>query len=90
MYEIIFRNPAKRFLKNLNIDSQKRVLNKIEKLINNPKIGKPLTGNLKGFWRLRQDNYRIIYKIKEQELIIYIINIGDRERIYKNKFSNHL
>jgi mRNA interferase RelE/StbE len=83
MYEIIFRNPAKRFLKKIDKNSQKKVLEKIQKLKNNPRIGKPLTGNLKGFWRLRQDNYRIVYRIKDQELIVYIMNIGSRENIYK-------
>jgi len=83
MYEIIFRNPAKRFLKNLDKDSQERILKKIDKLKDNPRIGKPLTGNLRGLWRLRQDNYRIIYKIKDQELVIYVINMGDRGRVYK-------
>ncbi|MFH1358967.1 MAG: type II toxin-antitoxin system RelE/ParE family toxin [archaeon] len=82
MHEIIFRNPAKRFLKNLDKNSQKRILKKIEKLKENSRIGKPLTGNLRGLWRLRQDNYRIIYKIKDQELIIYVMNIGDRGRVY--------
>ncbi len=83
MYEIIFRNPAKRFLKNLSKDSQKKILEKIEKLKDNPRIGKPLTGNLRGLWRLRFDNYRIVYRIKDQELIVYVMNIGDREGIYK-------
>lgn len=83
MYEIIFRNPAKRFLKKIDKNSQKKVLEKIQKLKNNPRIGKPLTGNLKGFWRLRQDNYRIVYRIKDQELIVYVMNIGSRENIYK-------
>ena len=83
MYEIIFRNPAKRFLKNLSKGSQKKILEKIEKLKDNPRIGKPLTGNLRGLWRLRFDNYRIVYRIKDQELIVYVMNIGDREGIYK-------
>tara|TARA_B100000315_G_C14537489_1_gene569192 strand:- start:827 stop:1066 length:240 start_codon:yes stop_codon:yes gene_type:complete len=78
MYEIIFRNPAKSFLKKLSKDSQRRIFKKIRKLEDNPRIGKPLTGNLKGLWRLRQDNYRIIYRIKDQELIIYVMNIGNR------------
>lgn len=84
MYEIIFRNPAKNFLKKIDKKSQKKILEKIEKLKNNPRIGKPLTGNLRGFWRLRQDNYRIVYKIKDQELIIYIMNMGSRGNIYRN------
>ena len=83
MYEIIFRTPAKKFLKLLDKKFQKRILNKIEQLSRNPRIGKKLTGNLKGLWRLRQDNFRIIYRIKDQELIVYVLNIGKRENIYK-------
>ena len=83
MYEIIFRNPAKRFLKSLPKDSQERILKQIERLKKNPRIGKPLTGNLRGLWRLRQDNYRIVYKIKDQELIIYVMSIGNRDKVYK-------
>ena len=82
MYEVIFRNPATKFLKSLNKETQKRILEKIEKLKVNPRIGKPLTGNLRGLWRLRQDNYRIIYEFKDIELIIYVLNIGERENIY--------
>ncbi len=82
MYEIMFRNPAKRFIKSLNKDKQKEITEKIEKLKINPRIGKPLTGNLQGLWRLRHDNYRIIYEIKDLELIVYIINIGHRKNIY--------
>lgn len=82
MYEVIFRNPAKRFLKKLDKSFRKRILEKIEKLKNNPRIGKPLTGNLRGLWRLRQDNYRIIYKIKDQMLFIYVMDIGHRSNIY--------
>jgi len=82
MYEVIFRNPAKRFLKSLDKGAQQKVIKKIEKLKNNPRIGKPLSGNLKGLWRLRYDNYRIIYRIKDQELVIYIMNIGHRKNIY--------
>lgn len=82
MYEVMFRNPAKRFIKSLNEDVQKQITEKIEKLKNNPRIGKPLTGNLKGLWRLRHDNYRIIYGIKDLELIVYVINIGHRKNIY--------
>jgi mRNA interferase RelE/StbE len=82
MYEIIFRSPAKRFLKKLDSNVQEEMLNKIEKLKNNPELGKPLVGNLSGLWKLRYDKYRIIYQIKKQELIILVLNIGHRKNIY--------
>lgn len=82
MYEIIFRNPAKRFLKKLDKNAQKEILKKIETLRKNPRIGEPLRGYLRGLWRLRYNQYRIVYKIKDVELIIYIMNIGHRGEIY--------
>jgi len=83
MYEIIFRSPAKRFLKTLDKNIQKRILEKIKLLRQNPRIGKALYGNLAGLWRLRYDKYRIIYQIKNKGLLIYILNIGHRKNIYR-------
>ena len=54
MYEIILRNPAKKFLKRLNKGIREDILKKIEKLGDNPWIGKPLVGNLRGLWRIKQ------------------------------------
>jgi len=82
MHKIIFRSPAKKFIKKLDKKEQDNVLNKIEFLKKDPKIGKPLSGNLRGLWRLRYDKYRIIYKIREQEFIVVVLNIGHRKDIY--------
>ena len=53
-------------------------------LVEDPRIfGKPLTGNLKGLWRYRIGNYRIICEINDYTLIIRFISIGHRREIYK-------
>lgn len=50
----------------------------------NPKEkGKALQGELGGLWRYRVGNYRIIVDIKENELLILIIDLGHRKDIYK-------
>ena len=56
----------------------------------NPRLfGKPLTGNLKGYWRYRIGDYRIIAEIKDKELVIIAIDVGHRRDIYKdNWFRN--
>lgn len=82
MYDIVFRSPAERFIKKLDKNIKKEIINKIETLKENPRIGKPLSGDLAGLWRLRYDKYRIIYEIKDQMLIIFILNIGHRKNIY--------
>ena len=83
MYEIIFRTPAEKFLKKLDKNIQRKILKKISILRENPRIGKPLSGDLAGLWRLRCEKYRIIYEIKNQELIVFVLTIGHRKNIYE-------
>ncbi|MEK0337645.1 MAG: type II toxin-antitoxin system RelE/ParE family toxin [Nitrosopumilus sp.] len=82
MYKIIFKSPAKRFIKKLDRETQKIILKKIRQLEKNPRLGKPLVGSLSGLWRLRTYKYRVVYQIKNEELIIYVLNIGHRKEVY--------
>jgi mRNA interferase RelE/StbE len=42
-------------------------------LVKNPYTkGKPLKGNRKGQWRYRFSEYRVIYKIRQNELLILV------------------
>jgi len=34
-------------------------------------------------YRLRQGNYRIIYSIEDEILIVYVVKIGQRKEVYK-------
>jgi len=55
-----------------------------ERLTNNPsQLGKPLHYKLKGYWRLRVSNYRIVYHIKDADKTVSIIAIKHRKDIYK-------
>lgn len=50
--------------------------------------GKPLTGELKGYWRLRIGDYRAIYKIQADRVEVLVIKVGIRkdERVYRELF----
>lgn len=52
-----------------------------DKLMVDPlKFGSPLRRNLAGLFKLRVGNYRIIYQIKNNEVIVLIVAIGHRSR----------
>ena len=52
-----------------------------ERLITNPEIyGKPLRRTLKGYWKLRVGEYRIIFKVVEEK--IFIFGIIHRKDVY--------
>lgn len=82
MYNIILKNPAKKFIKKLDNSERKKILSKIKQLKINSQLGKPLIGNLAGLWRLRVGKFRVIYQIRNNELIIFILQVGLRKNVY--------
>jgi len=45
-------------------------------------FGKPLKGDLKGLWRYRVADYRLICSIQEQRLVVLVLKVGHRRDIY--------
>ena len=85
MWRIKATNEFRRRFKDLTKKDKplrERVIKSIEKLKENPYAGKPLSYDLAGLRSLRVGKYRIIYKIDEENKIIYLISIGHREKIY--------
>jgi len=44
-------------------------------------IGRPLKGQ--DLWRYRVGDFRVICEIRDQELVILVVLIGDRKRVYR-------
>ena len=82
MYTLIFKKDAERFLRKLDKENQKRILEKLKQLKGNPELGKPLIGNLSGLWSLRIGKYRVLYQMFQDKLVIVILDIGHRKNIY--------
>lgn len=77
--------------KHISYPDQKLILRDIRKKLSlNPKsYGEPLRGELKGYWRLRVGDYRVIYKTREEIIEVLVIKVGIRrdEEVYKKVFS---
>lgn len=49
----------------------------------NPRLkGKALVGNLKGYWRYRVGEYRIVADIVDNKLIIVLVSVAHRREVY--------
>ena len=49
----------------------------------NPRVhGKGLVGDKSGQWRYRVGDYRIICEIKDEEIVILVLEVGHRREIY--------
>ena len=41
--------------------------------------GKPLTGEFKGYWRLRVEDHRVVYRIIKDQVLVLVVKIGIRK-----------
>ena len=80
----IKQSAKKELLKSPKRELQK-VTNKILSLSENPRPSgvEKLSGDDK--YRIRQGNYRIIYSIHDEQLIITVVKIGHRRDIYRKR-----
>ncbi len=46
------------------------------------RFGHALLGDLKGFWRYRVGDYRIVADISDQEIRVMIVTVGHRRDVY--------
>ena len=85
-YSLMYSEKVQKQLNKLDNSIKLKILTYIDQNLSNTdnpkKFGKALSYNLKGFWRYRVENYRIIAKINENELVILIVQIDKRDKIY--------
>ena len=83
MWKISYETQVVRFLKKSDKLLQIQILKYLQKISANPKsFGKALSANLKGLWRYRVGDYRIICHLKEKEVTILVIDIDHRNKVY--------
>lgn len=86
-YELKIEKKALKILKKMDRNISALLISWINKNLadtDDPrKQGKVLSGNDKGFRRYRVGDYRIIAMIKDEEILISIIDLGHRKDAYK-------
>lgn len=82
MFQVAYSNQAVKFLKSCERNLAERILEKIEKLRENPIL--PETVKVKGedILRVRVGKIKILYIVKSKENLILIAKIDKRSRVY--------
>lgn len=82
MYEIQLSLQAKKFLKKLNAKERRRIYAVLERVRIRPHhYAKKLVAS--DYFRIRVGTLRLIVDIKDGELIVLVVEIGERRNIYK-------
>lgn len=84
-YKIEILRSAAKSLKKIPEPDRKRISKKIDDLVEQLPIHEEtkMKGN-NPFHKIRVGDYRIIYEIREEILVILVVKIGHRKDIYKN------
>jgi mRNA interferase RelE/StbE len=84
VYKVAYLDSIEEDLKKLDKSVVKKIFSRIETyLAQDPKgLGKPLKGDFQGYWRYRWGDYRVIYRIAEQEILIIVLRISHRKGVY--------
>ncbi len=83
-YSIEFRPAVLKSLRRFPRRDLVRIKKKIEGLASN--LPAPHTTKMKGdnsFHRVRSGNYRIIYEIQDDSLVVLVVKVGHRKDVYK-------
>lgn len=86
VWEIVLARPAEKVYDKSPRDIRQRLDRFFEDLEKNPLYSgniKPLTGKLKGLYRYRVGDWRVIYRLCSEQLIVEIIAILPRGDAYK-------
>jgi len=81
--ELVFEDD----FKDIDRSDQQKIIRSIrKKLTTEPeRYGKPLRGDLKGLWKLRVGQYRVVYEVKTDNVMVYVIKVGFRrdDEVYR-------
>ena len=84
-YKVVWKRSAKKELKKLPKDIIVNIISTVESLKNEPRpVGiKKLVGT-QHTYRQRIGNYRIVYSIENELLVIEVVRVGHRKDVYRN------
>ena len=84
-YRIEVKRSAAKALKKIPKLDKRRIVEKIDSLAG--ELPDPETTKMKGdnpFHRIRVGDYRVVYEIQNEVLVILIVKVGHRKDIYRN------
>ena len=85
MYKITFKKEASKSLNKLPLNVAKTIREKLEVIAANPHTDHPNAKKLQGRdgYRLRVGDWRVIYEIQNEQLVILVLRVAPRGEVYR-------
>lgn len=84
-YKLVFKKSVAKDLRAIPNPDIKRILSRIEALAENPRADDCIKLSGQERYRVRQGDYRIIYEIHDGRLLVLVIAVGHRSKVYQSR-----
>jgi mRNA interferase RelE/StbE len=85
-YDVQLEQAAVRALAALPRRDRERIVRKIEALADDPRPpGCKARAGSPGLYRLRSGDYRAISRVRDTELIVLVLKVGNRREVYRGR-----
>ena len=81
-YELAFKKSVAKDLRSIPKQDVARILKRIEALRDDPRGEGCVKLSAQERYRVRQGTYRIVYEIRDSELVVMVVKVGQRSAIY--------
>ena len=72
-------------MRKLPREARRKAIRAIDDLADDPRPAQaePLRKDLRPLWKLRVGNYRIVYRIEDDVLVVLVVVVADRKTVYE-------
>lgn len=82
-YRVRFAQPVAKELRRIDRREAKRLVEAAETLAGDPRPSGSQKVQGTPYMRIRVGNYRVIYEIRDEDLVVLVVRIGHRREVYR-------
>lgn len=83
-YEVRLEPSAERALRKLPVPIRSRIGSRLDGLASNPRpSGCEKLGGVDDLYRVRVGDYRVVYRVSDEVLVVLVVTIGHRSDVYR-------
>ena len=86
-FSIRIKESAAKELRRVAKPDRARIVAAIDRLAETPHLGTSLKGDLRGLRRIRVGDYRILYEVRDKELVVLVVRVAHRRDAYRRTHS---
>ncbi|MBI3618302.1 MAG: type II toxin-antitoxin system RelE/ParE family toxin [Candidatus Omnitrophica bacterium] len=82
---LLLTNRARKDVDRLSPTLRHQIATALERITQNPLMGKALKGEFQGLHSYRMGTHRIIYQIHAREILVIVLKVGHRREVYRQR-----